>query len=376
MFDPSLRASRLDDYLDRQDLEALWFARPGGFTWLVGGSNVIDRDADIGIAAAGYDGTFRVVTSNVEAERLRQEELSDVVSVESFPWHERWIVEAVTNRSPTPAAADFDVPGFDTIDIDRLRYPLSEHGVDRYRLLGRDAAAAVEKVCRELDAEDLERDVARAIETELSSGGMNAPVVLVGGAERAGSYRHFTPTDAPLGSYVLVSVTAERDGLYASLTRTVAFDPPEWLLDRHRAAMRIEATALAATRAAALGVLDGTGTSGDVFAAIREAYDTLGFEGEWRHHHQGGVTGYAAREWVATPAGTEPVREPMAYAWNPTVQGTKSEDTHLIAGDRTETLTTTGAWPTRTVEPVPIDGLDINPSDVIGTIERHVPFDA
>jgi hypothetical protein len=165
--------------------------------------------------------------------------------------------------------------------------------------------------------------------------------------------------------------------LYASLTRTVAFDPPEWLAERHRAAMRVEVTALAATQAAATGSLGGANTDGmskDVFVAIREAYDSLGFEHEWRQHHQGGATGHAAREWVATPDGADPIFEPMAYAWNPTVRGAKSEDTHLVVDNQTETLTKTGSWPTQEVEPVPVDSLDADLTDALSAVERHVPL--
>ena len=356
MVDLSARAERLGEYLEARDLEAVWFARPNGFAWLLGGDNVVDADADVGVAAAGYDGTFRVVTDNIEADRLAAEELPDDVAVESFPWYADSLADAVVERSPTPAAADFDVPGFDSVDASRLRQPLTGNDVERYRELGREAAAAVETVCRNLEPEDPEYEVAAGIDISLASRDVNTPVVLVGGAKRAQSYRHYTPSDAELGAYALVSVTAERGGLYASLTRTVAFDPPEWLERRHRAAARVEATALAATRAAATGTL-GDGTAGDVFEAVQAAYDAVGFDGEWRHHHQGGAAGYAAREWIATPGATEPVREPMGYTWNPTVQGAKSEDTHLVAADRIATLTKTGQWPTHEVEPVDVEGL-------------------
>jgi len=159
--------------------------------------------------------------------------------------------------------------------------------------------------------------VAAGIDISLASRDVDTPVVLVGGAERAQRYRHYTPSDATLGDYALVSVTAERAGLYASLTRTVAFDAPDWLEERHRAAARVEATALAATEAAAAGELtgsDGPDTAGDVFDTIRTAYDAVGFAGEWREHHQGGAAGFAGREWIATPESNEPVRWPMGYA--------------------------------------------------------------
>ena len=370
MVDFEARADRLDEYLAERALEAVWFAEPTGFAWLVGGDNVVDADAAHGVAAAGYDGEFRVVTDDAEANRLVDEELPDRVAVESVPWYTDSLADAVAERSPTPAAADFNVPGFEPLDVSRLRQPLTDDDVERYRELGREVAAAVETVCRNLESADPEYEVAAGIDISLASRDVSTPVVLVGGSDRAQKYRHYTPSDATLGDYALVSVTAERAGLYASITRTVAFDPPEWLEDRHRAATRVEATALAATRAAATGDLssgDDPDTAGDVFDAIREAYAAVGFADEWKRHHQGGAAGFAGREWIATPGGDEPVTAPMGYAWNPTVQGAKSEDTHLVAADRFETLTKTGQWPTHEVESVALDGL---PSE---TFERHAP---
>ena len=370
MVDLSARADRLEEYLDVHGLEAVWFAEPNGFAWLTGGDNVVDADASVGVAAAGYDGEFRVITEEAESSRLADEELPDAFAVESFPWYADSLPGAVAERSPLPAAADFDVPGFEPVEASRLRQPLTEADVDRYRELGREAAAALETVCRNLEPEDPEYEVAAGIDISLASRGVNTPVVLVGGAERARSYRHFVPTDATLGEHAIVSITAERGGLYASLTRTVAFDAPDWLERRHRAAARVEATALAATRAAAAGDLgtgEGPGTAGDVFDAIREAYDAVGFADEWKRHHQGGATGYAGREWIARPDADDPVIEPMGYAWNPTVAGAKSEDTYLVDGDRHELLTKTGQWPTHEVESVPVDGV---PAEAF---ERHAP---
>jgi len=373
MVDLAARTERLDAYFDERGLEAIWFAKPNGFAWLTGGDNVVDADVDLGVAAAGYDGELRVITDDIEANRLADEELPEAVAVESFPWHASSLAEAVAERSPAPAAADFDAPGFERVDGTRLRQPLTDDDVERYRELGRETAAALETVCRNLEPEDPEYEVAAGIDISLASRDVDTPVVLVGGVERAQRYRHYTPSDATLGDYALVSVTAERAGLYASLTRTVAFDAPDWLEERHRAAARVEATALAATEAAAAGDLtdsDAPDTAGDVFDAIREAYDAVGFAEEWREHHQGGAAGFAGREWIATPESDETVRWPMAYAWNPTVQGAKSEDTHLVAPDRTETLTKTGQWPTHEVEPVDVEGIATEPRELSAPVIR------
>jgi len=162
-------------------------------------------------------------------------------------------------------------------------------------------------------------------------------------------------------------VTAQRAGLHASCTRTVAFDPPSWLAERHEAAARVETTALAATQTAAASdsrAGDNGGTAGDVFAAIQDAYDAVGHDGEWEHHHQGGAAGFAGREWIATPDHDAPVEAPMAYAWNPTVQGAKSEDTALVTDEEIEPLTATDRWPTTTVSAVDRD-VELERPDVL-----------
>jgi len=346
--DDRVRA-RLDDYLAANDLGAVWFARPSSFAWLTGGNNVVDRAADIGVAAAGYDGDgLTVVTDNIEAGRLADEELPDDVTVEAVQWHETDLPEAVAAVSPTPAAADFDVPGFESLDATDLRQPLTDRDIERYRSLGADTAEVVEAVVREASADDEEREVGGRLRDRLFARGIDSPVVLVGSGERTRKYRHYTTRDSELGDYALVSVTAVRDGLHASITRSVAFDAPEWLDERTEAAMRVEASALAATQR----VGREGGVAGDVFDAIADAYAAVGYEGEWRNHHQGGAAAYAGREWFGTPDSESSVHQPMTYAYNPTVQGAKSEDTHLVTDDGIELLTGTGDWPTETVEPV------------------------
>ncbi|WP_049969947.1 M24 family metallopeptidase [Haladaptatus cibarius] len=353
------KLARLDFLLDARDLRSVWFARPNSFAWLTGGNNVIDREGDAGVAAVGYDGDdLRVVTNNIEAQRLRDEELSDEIPVSEYNWYEQSLAEAVEERAETPAAADFDVPNVEAIDASPLRQPLTEADIDSYRSLGEETAAAVETICRELEPEDTEREIVSAIRGALDSRGIETLVALVGGSERAEKYRHYTPTESKLGDYALVSVTAERTGLHASLTRTVAFDPPEWLESRHRAATRVEATALTATQQA--GIEEGTGN--EVFSTIQSAYEEVGHEGEWKKHHQGGAAGYAGREWIATPTTDAEIRLPMAFAWNPTVQGAKSEDTILVTENGMEILTETGNWPIEAVSAVGGDGAIPRPS--------------
>jgi len=343
---------RVAAWLDEHDAEAAWFAEPNTFAWFTGGDNRISTAADVGAAAVGYDGeSVTVVTDNIEADRLAEEELPDDANVESFTWYESSLGEAVAETSPDPAVADFDAPGLGEIDAADLRRPLHDGAIEAYRSLSRDVVEAVESVLHEAESTDTEREVTARLQRALTERAITTPVVLVGSADRAQAYRHYTVKDEPLGAYALVSVTSEREGLYTSLTRTVAFDPPEWLDSRTEAAMCVEATALAATRE----VGRAGGQAKEVFGAIQDAYAEVEYPGEWQLHHQGGAAGYAGREWFGTPDADDTVRLPMAYAWNPTVQGAKSEGTVLVTGEGIDPLTEPDDWPTTEVEAIGYD---------------------
>jgi hypothetical protein len=76
-----------------------------------------------------------------------------------------------------------------------------------------------------------------------------------------------------------------------------------------------------------------------------------GFNHAIFEHHQGGTTGYLAREVVATPTATETLAAGMVVAWNPSVPGTKVEDTFVILEDgKLENLTFDGNFPNVEVE--------------------------
>jgi Xaa-Pro dipeptidase len=91
-------------------------------------------------------------------------------------------------------------------------------------------------------------------------------------------------------------------------------------------------------------------TLGEVFACAQEACARAGYPDEWRLHHQGGSAGYEAREIVGVPGVEERVALGQAYAWNPSIRGTRSEDTLLVCESGNEILTGMQGWPVHAVE--------------------------
>ena len=89
---------------------------------------------------------------------------------------------------------------------------------------------------------------------------------------------------------------------------------------------------------------------GAVFGKGIEQYCSEGFPQEWELHHQGGLTGYAGREIFATPTSEYRLKHNQVFTWNPSITGTKSEDTVLLTENAPEVLTRTGDWPELEVE--------------------------
>jgi antitoxin VapB len=167
---------------------------------------------------------------------------------------------------------------------------------------------------------------------------IRAVVNLVAADDRISRYRHPVPTDLKWQKTLMVVVCARREGLIASLTRIVCTRPiPEELKRRTRATAAVNAC-----------ILDGTrmGTTGaELYRLAARAYANEGFEGEERMHHQGGACGYRTRDWVAHPSSGDIVQPNQAFAWNPSITGTKVEDTCILLENGMEPITSTAEWP-------------------------------
>lgn len=101
---------------------------------------------------------------------------------------------------------------------------------------------------------------------------------------------------------------------------------------------------------------------GDVFRTGMDAYAEVGFPEEWKLHHQGGPTGYRAREFRVHAGADAVVVKNQAFAWNPSITGAKSEDTIIATSSGPIILSETEDWPKIEVE---IDGVTIARPDVL-----------
>ena len=338
--------------MEERRLGGVLLSTRANFAWITGGrESGIDLSRESGVAnvLVAADGRRFLIANNIEMRRFLEEDLAGqgFIPVE-LPWTE----EQKPDRIPELAcevlgpilATDVSENGK---GIARLRHRLSGEEIERFLGLGRDAGAALGEVCRGLRPGMTEREIGRRASEAMAAQGADPVVLLVAAGERLARYRHPPPTDHRWEKDgVMVVVCARRQGLIAALTRIVWAGPvPEDLRRRTRAAAGVHARLLAATR---------PGTSGrELFAVAARAYEELGYPGEERLHHQGGPCGYLSRDWIAHPACEEVVQAPQAFAWNPSVTGTKVEETWILDGERTQAITATPGWPGLEIE---VDG--------------------
>jgi Xaa-Pro dipeptidase len=189
-----------------------------------------------------------------------------------------------------------------------------------------------------------ELDVQHLLARELWYWDIFPTVILSAVDERFRIYRHPVVVGASLKRYVALNVCTRRWGLVVSTTRMLHFgEPGEKLAEAWRLGPKVNAAMWAASRPG--------NTLGEVVEAARKAYREIGFPDEWKLHHQGGPILTLERLFLAQPGDRTKIVPGMVLAWNPTVQGTKFEDTVVVNADGSlENLTPTIRWPSVEVE--------------------------
>lgn len=339
------KLARIRKLLVQQRMEAAWLTSAGNVSWLLAGGDPVVSLVDPPVARALITADeVRLYAPEFERDRLETEELPPGLAIHYLPWEESSAFDQARLAvvEPERTLTDERAPDLVQHDFWPLRAPLLPQEVERYRSLCSDAATAVGSVLRGLEAGWSEHRIAGEVSRELRSRGIQPAVLLVGGDGRLKRYRHPIPSNEPANDRVMVVVCGRRHGLYANLTRLVAFtplDPQE--SRRYESLLGVEEAAFAATRHGRF--------FRDVLTALQQAYAQHHHPLAWKYHHQGGPTGYFTRDFLATPFDDRIVLDGSAYAWNPSLPGLKVEDTVLLAHQSLEVLTHDPQWPSTEV---------------------------
>ncbi len=338
--------------MDERGVAALWLRRVENVGWITGGVDVaVDTASAFGVASVVITrDTCELWTDTIEAPRLRAEDRLEErgFTFHVAPWHapgERPVGDPLGVDDPLPGAVDLTRP------LTALRTRLLPVEQERFRTLAVNCADAMQRAMLRVSPGMSEAEAAAALSYETRRFNINPIVVLAAADERVYNVRHPIPTDKVIDRYAMLVLCGRKHGLVCSVTRLVHFGPlPDDLRRKMDACAEVDAAMLAASQPGA--------TLGEIFRVTQDAYARAGFDGEWKLHHQGGVAGYKAREVLATPDEPFTLEEGMICAWNPSITGTKSEDSVLVraSGQMPEVLTAIYGWPTR---PIPVGGYSL-----------------
>jgi antitoxin VapB len=346
------KTRRLQEMMSRERVGGVLLNAQHNFAWLTGGgSNGIDLSRENGASylLVRADGRRFNLANNIEMPRLLAEEISaeDFEPVE-FAWEAEkaspdLVIEKAKAFLETGSELVSDVPihgGTRAIEglIAPCRYSLTAGEAERYRRLGADSGEILGGMAGKIAPGDTEIEIKRKVQDEMAARGINPAVLLVAADERIAGFRHPVPTEKRWKKVLLIACCAKRGGLITSQSRIYCVGEILGELQRRTEANAfVFASMLAATRPGA--------RAADLYRIADEAYADRGFPGEIHKHHQGGACGYKTRDWVAHPASGETVQPNQAFAWNPSITGTKVEETAIVSSDGVEIITASPGWP-------------------------------
>lgn len=341
------KLAKIRVYLAEKGIDAVLISAHENIAWATAG--VVDirvgvlRESGVASLLVTRDGGAYYLTTNNEAPRLADEEFAGLPFQPVVnPWYANDVSASVAKIvGAGEVAGDIGQQGYKLLPLQPLRWQLVESELPRYRWLGEHAGQAAADVLKQYRPGMSEREFQALLAERLIERGILPSVYITAVDQRILKYRHAVPREGVLEHLGLLSFCARRCGLTVAMTRFVCFGALSAEMEqRFAVAAGVNARMLHATRE---GV-----RSDELFHAAEQAYAEMGFSGEEKLHHQGGATGYFEREWIARPGGGESVKSPQAFAWNPTVQGAKVEDTVLFRDGSFEVLTATPDLPTVT----------------------------
>lgn len=298
------------------------------------------------IALCVTDEGVALLGNRTEVARIAEEELPwlDNVTPYAFNWDEWSItasVEAFLNAKGMDRVGDDTGACGEDIGqaLEHTYYPLSDEEVLSIHELGKDVGVTVESVAKGVERGVTEVQVAGDLAGRLVRQGIWPELLVVIADDRVKRLRHSIPKAIRIDRLALLSVTARRRGLYVSATRLVSLGPVDADLRRHQdASNRIEARAILCSKPGQ--------RVGHIVKVMAEGFAGEGFQDEWTKHHHGGPCGFCGRDYKGTEHEPRCLTERQPVAWNPTIQGAKSEDTILTDSSRSvpQVITDTETW--------------------------------
>lgn len=352
------RARRL---LERLEISAVLLRKQSNFSWLTcGGRNLVGIATEFGAASILITPDRQyVLCNNIEAPRMAAEECVEDMGYEirTYPWHAARELELAHELGG--AAVGCDVPFGDLRvvggDIAPLRWSLTPWEVERYREVGFMVSQAIEDAACTIRPGDKECAVVGRLAERLWANGLDYITTFCAADSRIGDFRHPIAGDTPIRNRAMLCVNGRKWGLIVSLTRFVQFGRvPDELRRIYDSNVHVDCVLMANT-------IPGRPVI-EAFKKGIAAYKEVGFENEFELHHQGGSIGYEGRDYKVNFQSDFVVQENQGFTWNPSITGSKSEDTMLATTAGPELLSRPVTFPALEVE---ADGVVFRRPDIL-----------
>jgi Xaa-Pro aminopeptidase len=347
-----IKDERVRQFLAENGLGVIFLSQRSNVSWITGG-----RTNHVEMASKDGNGTLAItpnskylLANNIESARLIPEELADLgYQPETWGWQEgdagfarvlRKI--AAGSKCGTDSALPCDDAAWECVPMGaafaRMHFSLMPEEIERFKAAGSDTARCMDEAMRAIRPGMTEWEVAGLLAKPQLDLGLMPNLILVASDDRILKYRHPIPTNKRVEKVCMLVTCALRHGLVVNSTRIVHFGPlPEELNREHLAVCQIHAELMAATKPGA--------TTAELWKVANDAYAAAGYAEEIKLHHQGGAAGYLGRDWFLMPGIDETVQPNQAYAWNPSITGTKGEETFIATETGPVLLTEQAGWP-------------------------------
>ena len=358
------KIKKVHGFLETYNIDGMLISRQDNFAWVTGGKrNYVGLATELGVASLLVTkNKIYVITNNIETPRIKNEEFinfSIKCEFKTYNWWQDYKKQEIIKKLISRKKIGSDDNSSDTVmlkgEFAKLRYSLTPEEIQRYKDLGQICGISIAQVCKSIKPGYSEYEVAGMMSNLLIKNKIDPVVLLIASDERIFKYRNPLPTDKKIDKYVMVVIGARICGLIASVTRLVYFGKINSEVRRkHSAVVKVDANMINVSKPQA--------KVSEILKKAKEIYKETGFANEWKLHHQGGTTGYAPRDYKAIPDSNEVLYLNQAVAWNPSITGTKSEDTIIVGVNHPEIITVSPDWPLLKVE---IDGNTIKRSDIL-----------
>ncbi len=354
-----LKWTKLKGLLEQKNLSGVIINRVSNFSWFTGGgNNFVAINTDLGASSLLVTHKkIYLLSNNIESERIKKEEIPNlpVDDIVCLWYQDDGLLDMAKKIAGERIGIDKPGENLEFVDLNSLHLPLLSVEIERFKNLGQKVSKIVSKICYEIKPGMTENQVAGKLSENFWAEGTIPVVLLIAADERISSFRHPIATDKKIEKYVMIVVCVYEKGLIVSMTRLVSFSKiSQEIQKKHKAVCDVDAAFILSTRPGH--------TVGEAFKAGIDAYKKTGYPEEWEKHHQGGPCGYRTRYYRATEKSSEIIKPGYAFAWNPSITGTKSEDTIIVNENNPMIITEHPEWPKINVE---IGGTCISRPDIL-----------